>query len=189
MASTNSREPWPPSSATASTSAARLTASSNENGLTVLHDAGPIEAEYAVLAVPGTVVRKLRLDPPLRGPKAEAVAGLRYNNVLKVHLQFRRRFWRDDGGAVGIMSDLPIQTAWDSTYAQDGERGILSVYAADWGAEALAAMPESERFAFCVEQLERIYPGRGAHFERGASVVWRDEPENGGAYSYFAPGG
>lgn len=159
-----------------------------ERGVTVHYIGGRIEAEYAVLAVPATVLRRFVFDPPLERPKAEAIAGLRYNQVLKVHLQFRRRFWCDDGGTVGLMSDLPIQTAWDSTCAQPGERGILSVYAADWAALVLAGLPEPERFAFCLEQLERIYPGCGASFERGASVVWHAEPENGGAYSYFGPG-
>ena len=157
-------------------------------GVTVHHARGRIEAEYAVSALPGTVVRRLEMAPPLEPEQREAYAGLRYNRVMKVHLQFRRRFWHDGGGTVGLMSDLPIQTAWDSTYAQRGERGILSVYAADWAACALAAMPEAERFAFCVEQLERVYPGCGAEFERGASVVWHEAPENGGAYSYFGPG-
>ena len=149
---------------------------------------GALEAEYVVVALPATALRRLEIAPPLDPPRREAIAGLRYNQVLKVHLQFKRRFWHDGGGTVGLMSDLPIQTAWDSTYAQPGERGILSVYAADWAALELAALPEPRRWEFCVEQLERIYPGCGAAFETGASVVWHEDPASGGAYSYFAPG-
>jgi monoamine oxidase len=173
--------------------ATRATAIDQGQGrVTVYYDhpsgGGAIDAEYAISAMPFTALRRIEITPPLEPPRREAIAGLRYNQVMKVHLQFKRRFWHDGGGTVGLMSDLPIQTAWDSTWAQPGERGILSVYAADHAALALAALPEPRRWEFCVEQLERLYPGCGAAFETGASVVWHEDPASGGAYSYFAPG-
>src|SRR5918912_1153302 len=127
--------------------------------------AGRVSAEYVVSAIPATVLRRMSIEPPLDPPQRAAIDGLRYCDVMKVHLQFRRRFWLEGGPTLGMMSDLPIQSAWDSTHAQPGVRGILSIYAADAAARSLAALPALERFAFCLDQLERVYPGCGALYE------------------------
>jgi len=149
---------------------------------------GCVEARYAVVAVPGTVLRSLACTPPWHPLRLQAIRGLRYSHVMKVHLQFRRRFWLDHGGSRGAMTDLPLQSAWDSTAAQPGERGILTVYHAGRQAEALAALPEEERLARCLEQLEQLYPGCSAEFELGTAVDWDADPASGGAYSFFGPG-
>src|SRR5262249_12555955 len=57
--------------------------------------AGEVAARYAVVAVPGGVLRTLAVTPPWPPARQQAIAGLRYGHVLKVHLQFRRRFWHD----------------------------------------------------------------------------------------------
>jgi monoamine oxidase len=150
--------------------------------------AGEVEARYVVVAVPCTVLRTLAVDPPWRPERQRAIHGLRYSHVMKVHLQFRRRFWLDRGGSRGAMTDLPLQSAWDSTGAQAGERGILTLYKAGRQVVALAALPEEERLARCLAQLEQVYPGCSAEFELGTAVDWDADPAARGAYSHFAPG-
>ena len=86
------------------------------------------------------------------------------------------------------MTDLPLQSAWDSTGAQAGERGILTVYKAGRQAVAIAALSPDERLARCLEQLEQVYPGCSAEFELGTSVDWGADPASRGSYSYFGPG-
>jgi monoamine oxidase len=149
---------------------------------------GLIEAGYAVVALPLTIVRTLEISPPFDPARRQAIDGLRYGQVLKTHLQFRRRFWNDAGPTAGAMTDLPFRSAWDSTQAQPGPRGILTTYTGSQAAVALAALPEEQRIGRCLEQLERIYPGCRADFELGVSVDWDADPAVRGAYSYFGPG-
>jgi monoamine oxidase len=148
---------------------------------------GEIEARYVVVAVPCTVLRTLAVTPPWQPARQRAIHGLRYSHVMKVHLQFRRRFWLDHDSS-GVMTDLPLQSAWDSTGAQAGERGILTLYKAGRQVVALAALPEAERLARCLAQLEEVYPGCSAEFEVGTAVDWDADPASRGAYSHFAPG-
>jgi monoamine oxidase len=147
-----------------------------------------IQARYAVVALPFGALRAIRVSPPLEPERQEAIDGLRYGHLVKTHLQFRHRFWLDGATTRGAITDLPFQSAWDSTHAQPGERGILTLYTAGQAAIELAAIPEPERFVHCLEQLERVYPGAGAHFELGRSKDWAADPFARGAYSYFAPG-
>ena len=149
---------------------------------------GLIEARYAVVALPLTVLRSLEISPPFEPARRQAIEGLRYGHVLKTHLQFRRRFWNDAGPTAGAMTDLPFRSAWDSTQAQPGPRGILTTYTGGQAAVALAALPEQQRISRCLEQLEQLYPGCSAEFERGVSVDWDADPAVRGAYSYFGPG-
>ncbi len=149
--------------------------------------AGCVEARYVVVAVPCTVLRSLPCTPSWHPLRLRAIHWLRYSHVMKVHLQFRRRFWLDRG-VRGVMTDLPLQSAWDSTSVQPSERGILTVYKAGRQAAALAALPAEERLARCLEQLEQVYPGCSADFERGTAVDWDADPASRGAYSYFGPG-
>jgi monoamine oxidase len=126
--------------------------------------------------------------PPWHPLRLQAIHGLRYSHVMKVHLQFRQRFWLDHGGTRGAMTDLPLQSVWDSTAFQAGERGILTIYKAGRQAAALAALPEEERLARCLEQLEQLYPGCSRELEWGTAVDWDADPASRGAYSHFAPG-
>ena len=149
---------------------------------------GVIRARYAVVALPLSVLRSLDVDPPFDAARRTAVDSLRYGRVVKVLLQFRRRFWRDRGVDGGMLGDAPPQAGYDATHGQPGERGILAVYTAGRAAAELARVPEEERLTRCVEQLERIYPGCGAELELGVSTTWDADPTSLGAYSHFRPG-
>ena len=148
---------------------------------------GATRARYAILATPLTALRRMEVRPSFDPERRAAVDGLGYGSIVKVFLQFRRRFWLDAGLSGRAMTDLPIQASYEATYGQPGERGILTVYTAGRGALCLAALGDEERLAFCLEHLERLYPGCGAHFERGYAALWT-EAGLGNAYSHFAPG-
>ena len=53
---------------------------------------------------------------------------------------------------------------------------------------ALAPLAEAERQAAVLAELEQVFPGCRADFERGLSVVWSLDPASRGAYSHFHPG-
>lgn len=107
---------------------------------------------------------------------------------MKVLLQFRRRFWEDLGVDGRTFTDGSLQATYDATYGQPGQRAILTVYLAAQVARLLATMTEEQRIIHCLSELEWLYPGCGADFEIGVSVVWDAGLSSLGAYSYFRPG-
>lgn len=147
-----------------------------------------IRAQLAVIAVPASVLRHLSFDPPLSLDRRQAVAGLRYGHVAKVLLQCRSRFWHDHGTDGGTFTDLPLHATYEATAGQPGQRGILTVYTAGRAAADLAGLPDAKRVGWCLDQLERIYPGCRAEVEHGVSVIWDHDPASLGAYSHFQPG-
>jgi monoamine oxidase len=145
-------------------------------------------AQRAIVAVPATVLGKIRFEPELNKDQASAFQLLNYGTVVKVLMQFRRRFWLDNRRLRGVMTDLPFMSAWDATRDQPGERGILGTYTAGENGRCLAVMAEDDRIQWCLSQLDQIFPEASDLFEIGYSAVWDRDPLTLGTYSYFAPG-
>jgi monoamine oxidase len=148
---------------------------------------GSLEAAYGVVTLPLGALRDLKVEPPFDSARREAIDGLGYSSVLKVMVQFRRRFWREAGLVGRTIVDDPLFTTYDGTDGQTGERGILTVYSAGQVAVELAALQEQQRIERCLERLERLYPGCRSGFEVGRSTDWDRDGYSRGAYSYFAP--
>jgi len=164
----------------------------DDRAVTVSYRSGGVErslrAPYVVVAVPLPALRAIEIRPGLESERRAALDGVGYATIAKVFLQFRRRFWQAAGLGGGAMTDLPIGASYDATYGQPGERGIVTIYTAGAAATHLAGLrDDAERIATCLEHLERLHPGCGAHYERGYAAIWA-AGALGEAYSYFAPG-
>jgi monoamine oxidase len=147
-----------------------------------------LNAGQAIIAIPATVLRQIPITPNLPDDQRQAVHGLQYGTVVKVMLQFSRRFWLSPRRIRGMMTDRPFLSAWDATRDQPGERGIMGTYTGGEFGRRLLDMDNDERIAWCVSQLEEVLPGAREHFERGVCAVWDRDPFTQGTYSYFAPG-
>lgn len=146
-----------------------------------------LRARRVILAVPASTLCRIPIAPALPPRQQQAVAGLRYGTVVKVLMQFRRRFWLEGRRIRGVMTDHPFLSAWDATRDQPGERGILGTYTAGSNGRELAAMDSDARITWCLAQLEQVFPGAGELFEVGYAAVWDREPFTRGTYSYYAP--
>jgi monoamine oxidase len=147
-----------------------------------------LRAQYSVLAIPPPAIRRLDLDPPFQEAPRAAVGGMAMSRVTKILLQARRRFWEDHGVSGRAFTDGMVQATYETTAGQPGERAVLTIYTADQTASALAAMPDAERQAACLAELERLYPGCSADVEQMVTVAWNEAAPTGAAYSHFRPG-
>jgi monoamine oxidase len=65
---------------------------------------------------------------------------------------------------------------------------VLTVYTGDQTADRVAALPEADRLAAILAELEQLYPGCSSEIERAVTVAWDHASQPGGAYSHFRPG-
>ena len=147
-----------------------------------------LTADHVVCTLPFPVLRRIEISRPFSPQKTRAIEQLPYKSIARVFLQFGRKAWTAENLYVLTTTDLPVKWVFEHTVNQPGRRGILEAQA--YGAEArrLCGMPEGERIAFALQQLEQIFPGVRADYERGTSICWDDEPRARGAYAYFRPG-
>jgi monoamine oxidase len=144
-------------------------------------------ADHVVCTLPCPVLREMDLQG-LSSEKRKALAALPYTSVARVFLQFGRRHWTEENLHVLTTTDGPVKWIFEHTATQPGRRGIVEAQLLGADARRLARLAEPERIAFALGEVEKVFPGAGAHFERGASKCWDEDPFARGAFPYFPPG-
>ena len=149
-----------------------------------------VRARQVVLALPFTLLRKVRIDVELPERKRRAIDGLVYGSNAKLMIGFERRVWREHHANGASMSDLAYQTSWDTSRKQAGSAGALTNFTGGrHGIELGQGTPKQQAEA-AVRDLERVFPGIAA--ARGnaaeARMHWPSNPWVLGSYACFQPG-
>lgn len=144
-------------------------------------------ADFLVCAIPFSVLRTLEIAPSLSTTKQRAISELAYDSVSRVYLQFRQRYWEQNGLNGFAITDLPDEI-WHGTFDQPGPRAILTSFMFGPQAQRVAAMESNQRVAYILDHVESLFPGARAHVELGTSFSWDEEPWSRGAYAIFEPG-
>jgi monoamine oxidase len=147
--------------------------------------------DYAVCALPFSVLRNVEGVETLSREKQRAVRQLNYSASTKILFQVRHRRWEEldgiDGGAT--VTDLSIRRMNYPPSDPATTRGVL-LASYTWGQDALRwdAMEPEARIDEALDDVERIHPWIREDFECGASHAWYDDPWARGAFALFAPG-
>lgn len=150
-----------------------------------------VRAPRVVLALPFTLLRKVRIDMDLPPAKRRAIDELGYGTNAKLMIGFNERIWRSRHGDTGsTFSDLPLQTTWETSRMQPGGSGILTNFVGGrHGIEIGSGTPKQQADA-AAQQLDAIYPGisQARAGAREARFHWPTHPWTLGSYACFAPG-
>lgn len=149
-------------------------------------DGSRFRANYAVITLPFSVLRQIKITPPLQGRQAEAVAELPYTTVTRIQLAVRRPFWEEDELPVPMWTDTQLETI--SPVRDTTGRQNLVCITGGTNAQQLDAM-SPQVLAECVQsELARIRPTSKGNVQITKVVSWGRDPFARGAYSHFAPG-
>ncbi|MGE3518758.1 MAG: flavin monoamine oxidase family protein, partial [Vicinamibacterales bacterium] len=149
-------------------------------------DRSQLKADYAVLAIPATLLRRIPITPALPSQQHEAIASLRYGRGTKTLLQFNRRFWRMPGRPKAFGSPLPIGAGWDANEEQRGSPGILTLLAGGSASDATADLINREGVAGIVRALDWLGASR-ATLLHAHQTQWEADPWARGGYAVFDP--
>ena len=146
--------------------------------------------DYAICAIPFSVLRQVEVLTPFSREKQRAVRQLNYSASTKVLFQVRERVWETDDGIFGgaTVTDLPIRRINYPTPDASTPRGVLlasytwSQDAARWG-----AMDEETRQEEALQDVGRIHPRIRDVYEVGASHAWDNDRFANGAFALFQP--
>jgi monoamine oxidase len=148
-----------------------------------------LRAPRLVVALPFKVLRDVETTPSFSPAKARCIDTLAYGQVMKIAMQFGRRFW-DEPGSVGqrVFTDTLLRRVYDSSIDQPGPRGILMSFTSGADAVKLGALPEPERLRVALAEASRIWPEAPAHWEGAAVKYWNEDPWVRGSYSFNGVG-
>jgi monoamine oxidase len=149
-----------------------------------------VRAKQVVLALPFTLLRKVRIDVDLPAAKRRAIAELGYGTNAKLMIGFGQRAWRAHGANGASMSDLAFQTSWEASRKQAGTAGILTNFTGGRHGVELGEGTAADQAARAVADLERVFPGVAASRAGGreARMHWPTHPWTLGSYACFRPG-
>jgi monoamine oxidase len=149
-------------------------------------DVAQLACDYAVFAVPATVLRRIPITPALPQQQHEAIARLKYGRATKTLLQFSKRFWRVPARPRAFGSPLPFGAVWDANEEQRGKSGILTLMAGGSASDATRQMMDREGTAALVRSLEWL-GARRADLVASRQMAWDDDPWSRGGYAFFDP--
>ena len=108
----------------------------------------------------------------------------------KIHVQFKSRFWRDQGCTGETYSDRGYQNTWEVSRAQAGTSGMLVWYTGgNAGVAVGSGTPQSAGAATFLQQIEPVLPGATAKWNgKVTRDYWTGYQWTKGSYSYWKVG-
>ncbi len=146
-----------------------------------------LTADHLIVAMPFSVLRRIKISPPFSPEKQRAINELKYDPVVRMFLQTRRKFWLDEGANGFALTDHPMEI-WDPTWNQAGPRGILVSYMMDTLGGRMTELATDKRANTVVEEMEKVHPGLRDNLEGVVTKVWAEDEWARGAYAVFDPG-
>jgi monoamine oxidase len=146
-----------------------------------------INCDYAILALPATLLRRMPITPALPAQQHEAIVGLKYGRATKTLLQFSKRFWRAAGRPRAFGSPLPFGAVWEGNEEQRGPAGILSLLAGGGASDATQAIVAKHGARGLTDALQWL-GSKNSQLIASRQIVWEQDPYARGGYAYFDPG-
>ena len=120
---------------------------------------------------------------------AAAISAVPYVSSVKVGLQFKRRFWKEDERIYGGVSytDLPITViSYPGTGFHGAGKGVLlGAYIFGINAMDFTAMTPDERMRKAVEYGSQMHPQYHDEFDNGVAVAWHRAPFSMGCFGLW----
>lgn len=149
-----------------------------------------VRARQVILALPFTLLRKVRIDVALPAVQRRAIDHLAYGSNAKLMIGYDRRVWRAQGANGASFSDLAFQSTWETTRKQPGSGGVLTNFTGGRHGVELGRGTAKQQADAATAAIEPMFPGvlaarAGA---REARMHWPSQPWALGSYACLRPG-
>jgi monoamine oxidase len=146
-----------------------------------------VEADYAILALPTPLLRRIPITPSLPARQHEAHVALKSGRATKTLLQVSKRFWRVPGRPRAFGTAMPFGAVWEGNEEQRGRPGILALLAGGGASEATQAIVNRSGPQGLLQTLDWM-GSKNAELMAAQQIVWENDPFARGGYAYFDPG-
>lgn len=145
---------------------------------------GKLQARHVILAINPTQADKLRFSPKLPPQREHLQKNWTMNPGAKLHVVYKKPFWREQGLSGTFMTDLPICAFGVDASPPQAQLGVIAVFPND------AALPRSKS-----ERRQRVFAELRQLFGQSAPAPidyvetrWGQQPWISGCTSALAPG-
>jgi monoamine oxidase len=151
-----------------------------------------ITADFVLLAIPFTVLRKMDLSGlDIPADKLRCINELGYGTNSKLMLGMKSHFWRKKRFGGLVYADNGIPNGWDNAQLQTPDQGPAGLSILFGGAQGISVgegSVESQKDKY-LQKWEQIYPGAIAQYSgKLARMHWPSYPHALGSYVCPRPG-
>ncbi|MDJ0926264.1 MAG: NAD(P)/FAD-dependent oxidoreductase [Gammaproteobacteria bacterium] len=147
-------------------------------------DGSTYESDFVIATAPFPSLRRIAIEPALRGAQAEAVTRMRWANTSQVFLRHDAgEYWEQDGFAASLWSDGPV-----NLYRQRIDSDLITAVIVGRKSDALDRLAPEERANFVIRDLEQQRPVLRGKLRPVMNHSWRQQELIGGCRHDFAPG-
>ena len=142
-----------------------------------------LTADYAVVALPASTLRRVRFEPALPAAQWQAISTLRYGRATRVLLQFESRFWKHAGRPMAYGTDQSTGAVWDGNEQQEARPGILSLLAGGRASTEVRQIIDTQGWRALVKRLAWL--GQPSRLLHGLTIDWDRDKWSKGGYAVF----
>ena len=148
-----------------------------------------MRAPWLVVAIPFKVLRDIEITPAFSFEKMNVIRTMSYGHVMKVAMQYKRRFW-DEPGSIGqrVFTDTKLRRIYDMSIDQAGPRGILMSFTSGADAERLGLLSDQDRRRTALAETTKVWPEAPQYWEGAAVKYWNEDRWVRGSYSFRGVG-
>ena len=142
-------------------------------------------ASRIVIAMPFKVLRDTVIEPEFSAEKMKCIRELSYGHVMKIAMQFTKRFW-DEPGSLGqrVFTDTPLRRIYHHSIDQPGPRGIVLSFTSGKDAQKLGNLSPEGRMEVAQDSVKRVWGEAPEYWEGGIAKYWNEDPWVKGSYSF-----
>jgi putrescine oxidase len=159
----------------------------DHRGVVVTVGGEELSAERAILALPPTHVRRIRIEPELPWEHRSAREHQSFGLVLKVQIEYASAFWRAAGlSGTGFAPHELVHEVYDNTWvtgAGEADGGTLVGFVSDISADEALRLSEEERRNRVLTSLASYFGPEALAPRTYVESDWQHQELTGGAYA------
>jgi len=146
-------------------------------------------ANRVICSVPCSVLKRIRIDPMLRGAQAHAVNTLESQVINQVHMIAKKPFWEDDGLTPNMFTNsLCGMVVAEHKGESPADITSLTAWVRGHNAAWMDQVDEQDAINAVVADIERLRPAAKGQLEVAAYKSWYRDPFASGDWAVWQPG-
>ena len=148
-----------------------------------------IKADYLILALPYSILRKIKIDVPMPEGKRKCIAEFGYGNSSKFIMGMKNKPWRAGNKQGYTFTDELFGCGWDSTHMQHDEQASFTVFGGGKSADIIFESSQEKLVQNFIPGINKIFTGADKIVaDKQIKICWAKQPFAKAGYTSFKKG-
>ncbi len=152
-------------------------------------DGTVFKADHVISSLPTSVLRRVHIDPLVKGAQGQAINTLASQPMNLLHLIVKKPFWEDDGRTPAIFSDgLAGMVVPERNPKSPQDVDSITIWVRGRHATWMDTLEHTDAVAAILEDFYRMRPAARGKVEPKAYQSWYRDQFSAGDWAVWAPG-